>query len=40
MAEEDAKNDADKCRCDSRTIDEVEKKKIQDEIQIVYEEII
>ena len=28
MAEEDAKIDADKCRCESRARDEVEKKKI------------
>jgi len=28
MAEEDEKIDAEKCRCESRTRDEIEKKKI------------
>lgn len=42
MAEEDAKIDEEKekCKCESRTRDDFEKKKIQNEIQIVYEEII
>jgi hypothetical protein len=40
MAEEDALIDSSKCRCESRTRDDFEKKKIQNEIQIVYEEII
>ena len=42
MAEEDQKLRAQKvkCKCDSRARDDTEKKKIQQEIQIVYEEII
>jgi|APSaa5957512535_1039671.scaffolds.fasta_scaffold89187_1 hypothetical protein len=32
MAEEDAKLDASKCRCDVRCRDDVEKKNIQQEI--------
>lgn len=40
MNEEDAKLKSDKCICESRARDEKEKKKIQQEIQIVYEEII
>jgi hypothetical protein len=39
MAEENAKY-KDTCQCESRQKDELEKKKIQQEIQIVYEEII
>lgn len=43
MAEEDEKLRAAKkvsCKCESRARDDLEKKKIQQEIQIVYEEII
>ena len=40
MSEEDAKLKSDKCICESRARDELEKKKILQEIQIVYEEII
>ena len=43
IAEEDQKiEDArkKKCKCESRTRDDQEKKKIQQEIQVVYEEII
>jgi hypothetical protein len=32
MAEEDEKIDHDKCRCESRARDDLEKKKIQNEI--------
>jgi hypothetical protein len=35
-----AKNAADPCNCDSRKEDELEKKKIQTEISLAYEEII
>ena len=41
MNEEDAKiKKAEECKCDSRAVDDLEKKKIQQEIQIAYEEII
>jgi hypothetical protein len=40
MNEEDAKIKKEECKCDSRAIDDIEKKKIQQEIQIAYEEII
>jgi hypothetical protein len=41
MNEEDAKMvKKEECKCDSRAIDDIEKKKIQIEIQFAYEEII
>lgn len=40
MEEENAKYKPDQCKCESRRRDDIEKKKIQQEIQIVYEEII
>ena len=40
MNEEDSKRKKEECKCDSRAIDELEKKKVQLEIQNAYEEII
>ena len=41
MSEEDAKmKKKEECKCDSRAIDDLEKKVVQQEIQIAYEEII
>ena len=41
MKEEDAKiKSKEECKCHSRAVDDLEKKNIQQEIQIAYEEII
>jgi len=40
MIEENAKRVKKECKCESRTRDEVTKKTVQQEIQVVYEDII